>query len=104
MTIEEAIAHAQETADTRTDLCNECRQEHAQLAEWLTELKRLREENAELKRLLKTAVEDIKKHSFCGMCENSNDNSKCRKCKAITLDMFRWKHADEAEKLLKGGE
>ena len=42
MTIEEAIAHAKETADTRTDLCDECREEHKQLAQWLTELKELR--------------------------------------------------------------
>ena len=42
MTIEEAIAHAQETANTRNDLCNKCRDEHRQLAEWLTELRELR--------------------------------------------------------------
>ena len=42
MTIDEAIAHAQETADTRTDLCDECRKEHGQLAQWLTELRDLR--------------------------------------------------------------
>lgn len=42
MTIDEAIAHAKETAYTRTDLCDECREEHKQLAQWLTELKELR--------------------------------------------------------------
>lgn len=59
MTIEEAIAHAQKTADTRTDLCDECREEHRQLADWLTELKQLREETSKLKRLLKLAVDDF---------------------------------------------
>lgn len=59
MTIEEAIAHAQETADTRTDLCDECREEHRQLADWLAELKQLREETSKLKRLLKLAVNDF---------------------------------------------
>lgn len=58
------------------------------------------EENKELKKLLKLAVEDIRKHSFCSMCENFNDNSKCKKCKAITLDNFKWKHAEEALKLI----
>lgn len=58
------------------------------------------QENKEQKRLLKLAVEDIGKHSFCSMCENLNDNSKCRKCKAITLNNFKWKHADEAMKLI----
>ena len=121
MTIDEAIAHAKETADTRTDLCDKCREEHRQLAEWLKELKLLRadyekqksinyelveenqefvNENKELKRLIKLAAEDIGKHSFCSMCENLNDNSKCKKCKAITLDNFKWKHAEEALKLL----
>ena len=61
---------------------------------------KLEEENKELKKLLKLAVEDIRKHSFCSMCENFNDNSKCKKCKAITLDNFKWKHAEEALKLI----
>lgn len=42
MTLDEAIQHAQETADARTDLCAECRAEHQQLADWLRELKDLR--------------------------------------------------------------
>ena len=59
MTIEEAIAHAQQAADTRNDLCDKCREEHRQLAEWLKELKQLREETPKLKRLLKLAVNDF---------------------------------------------
>ena len=41
MTLEEAIKHAREVAESRTDLCDECRAEHEQLAEWLEELRRL---------------------------------------------------------------
>ena len=39
LSIDEAIAHAREVANTRTDLCDECRAEHRQLAEWLEQLK-----------------------------------------------------------------
>jgi isopenicillin N synthase-like dioxygenase len=38
----EAIRHAEETAKTRDDLCDECRKEHQQLADWLKELKEYR--------------------------------------------------------------
>ena len=65
------------------------------------EYQELASENRELKILLKLAIEDIDNCSFCSMCANHSDENKCRKCKAITLDMFKWKHGDEAEKLLK---
>lgn len=60
------------------------------------------EENAELKRMLKIAVEDIYNRSYCGMCENGIpiDNDVCDRCKAITLDMFEWRHKAEAMKLI----
>ena len=41
MTLEEAIEHADERAGDET-CCDECRHDHAQLAEWLRELKELR--------------------------------------------------------------
>ena len=56
MTIDEAIAHAREVAEERRKACNlawvwnnrenikKCAEEHEQLAEWLEELKRCREE------------------------------------------------------------
>lgn len=122
MTIEEAIAHAQQAADTRTDLCDECRDEHRQLAEWLTELKLLRadyenqksinyellkenqelvHENKELKRLLRLAVEDFEfiydEHSCAGECECDTFcpyNMEKNRC------LGEWKHAEEAMKLL----
>jgi len=40
MTLDEAIKHCEEVADSK---CDECGAEHRQLAEWLKELKRLRE-------------------------------------------------------------
>ena len=45
MTLDEAISHLQETLSDSTHKwsCAECREEHEQLAEWLTELKERRE-------------------------------------------------------------
>lgn len=123
MTIDEAIAHAQETADTRNDLCDKCREEHRQLAEWLKELKLLRadyekqksinyellkenqefvNENKELKRLLRLAVDALKKvseenHSYClsdGICDECDFTAEGNK------NWCKWKHADAALKLL----
>lgn len=52
MTIDEAIQHCEEVANGMTAQgdCKECAEEHRQLAEWLKELKHLREvkENGEL--------------------------------------------------------
>ena len=42
MTLEEAIKHAEEVAATS---CDECREEHEQLAAWLKELKRIKEDS-----------------------------------------------------------
>ena len=65
-------------------------------------VEKLEEENAELKRMLKLAVEDIHNRSYCGMCENGIpiDNDVCDRCKAMTLDMFEWRHKAEAMKLI----
>ena len=120
MTIEEAIAHAQQAADTRTDLCDKCREEHRQLAQWLTELKLLRadyenqksinyellkenqehvNENKELKRLLRLAVDDIA-WSNCNM----GDSDECPDCPYYSGKPGRclneWKHAEEVLELL----
>ena len=122
MNIEEAIAHAQETANTRTDLCDECRKEHSQLAEWLKELKLLRadyekqksinyelveenqefvNENKELKRLLRLALNDFEfiydEHSCTGVrecdtfCPYNMEKNRC---------LGKWKHAEEASEFL----
>ena len=42
MTLEEAIKHAEEVAATS---CDECREEHEQLATWLKELEKLKTES-----------------------------------------------------------
>lgn len=44
MTLEEAIKHARDVAENNSGVCEECVQEHKQLAEWLEELKHLREQ------------------------------------------------------------
>lgn len=104
----------------------EAAKNNRQLAEWLTDYKELknsvgavklgnmkealelireykadnvkqREQIAEYKRLLKLAVEDMKDKNFCkSVC--SRDNFACRV--SDTCD-FRWRYADEVEKLLK---
>ena len=138
-TLDEAIKHCLEVAeqnDTQADkwqeeggeewgkttACRECAAEHRQLAEWLTELKDLREENkvltrdclrliksndklrkklkqiAEYKRLLKTAVEDL---NFSSICLDRDACKVCAKRYNISCEKkFRWRYADEAEKLL----
>ena len=42
MTLDEAIKHAEEVAEEKR--CEKCAKEHRQLAEWLKELKQLREQ------------------------------------------------------------
>lgn len=42
MTLDEAIVHAREVAASLGD-CSECAKDHVQLAEWLEELRKLRE-------------------------------------------------------------
>lgn len=102
MTIEEAIAKHKSLSQVKSELAfktiNEVlrnhaiesdkkrSEEHLQYVAWLTELKQLREENFELKRLLRLAVEDFE--IFRSLISGSV------KCK--------WKHADEAEKLIGG--
>jgi len=63
MTLEEAIKHAEEVANNK---CNECGQEHRQLAEWLKDYKRLLEQEPckrEIEReyLFQSLCEDFKK-------------------------------------------
>lgn len=50
MTIKEAIKHCKEKANG----CSKCANEHAQLAEWLEELVKLRENQLRMKRELKS--------------------------------------------------
>lgn len=62
-------------------------------------MEKLKQENAELKRLLRLVTADITQD--CQVCANNQkciDNFRRRKCK------FKWRYAAEAEKLLNGGE
>ena len=98
---------------TKAEITEELREAECELSSLEEEFKRaveyarktcdnLEEENAELKRMLKIAVEDIYNRSYCGMCENGIpiDNDVCDRCKAMTLDMFEWRHKAEAMKLI----
>ena len=128
MTIEEAIAHAQQAADTRNDLCDKCREEHRQLAEWLKELKLLRadyekqksinyellkenqefvNENKELKRLLRLAVEEITKQKLYADLGMMSRGALCKSCKTRSITNrvcqvcnYEYEHAEEALKLI----
>lgn len=136
MTIDEAIKHCEEVVaryekQAANSMSKEgkeyncsCAAEHRQLAEWLTELKNLREENkvlisecdrlikekgellkkseqiAEYKRLLKAAVEDMNDNNICF---DINACNVCANNKCISCDTFKWRYLDEALKLI-GGE
>ena len=52
MTLDEAIEYAEWCAEDG-ETCDECAEEHRQLAEWLRELKRLRTENDKLRELVR---------------------------------------------------
>jgi len=144
MTLDEAIKHCLEVAEQnetqadkwqeeggeewgKTTACRECAAEHRQLAEWLTELRELREthnaevsiggffedtnkilvdrikeleeENEEAKRLLKMAVED-----FSNMYDHIFDYD--RMCDTCPLygerdNCLIWRYADEALALIE---
>ncbi len=102
MTLEQAIKHCEEVAEEQErkaqsigrqlvgraianyqNDCFECAADHRQLAEWLRDLK-------EAKRLLKAAMEDMNV-----LYESGKDEG----CVGIK---FKWRYADEVEKLLGG--
>ena len=64
------------------------------------------EETAELKRLLRLAVEDMKNVSDYNYCYHCNyGNPITRHCKEYkgNGNCYKWQHADEAMKLIGGG-
>ena len=71
MTLDEAIKHAEEVAEAYTkyniygdfESCDECGKEHQQLAEWLKELKQLREQKDVLNKI-KAEIEDLTYYSW----------------------------------------
>ena len=108
MTLDEAIAHAREVANTQRGKsgiclqnglecehfsdCLKCAEEHEQLAEWLEELKALREEKSEFLILAKDnyemgmesgynkAIDDCKELTFREVvyCDSLNDRTEFR--------------------------
>ena len=78
MTLEEAIKHARDTAENRTDLCDECRAEHKQLAEWLEQLVKLTEENERLKKILNTDISVVRVSRGSGKSEHLREVAQLR--------------------------
>lgn len=76
------------------------------IAEASIEIVKLEQENAELKRLLKLAVEDME-----NICEAYCDTYSCYPCDICKHDLikqdchaknkFKWRYSDEMERLLK---
>jgi hypothetical protein len=115
MTIDEAIRHCEEVAEnyryqrdyaadindvgTASD-CQNCADEHEQLASWLRELK-------EAKRLLKAAVEDVetlaKAFAEDEPCGSFTLCSECPLCIKEGCSCKEWRYKAEALKLI-GGE
>ena len=141
MTIDEAISHALEVAERQEHLstqsiflkarekCAECAADHRQLAEWLTELKDLREENKvlmqECDRLIKEKGELLSKVSggdvlrICQLEEQLEKAKRllkaavedinfyvdcyeahCDECCCSQDNHCHWKHEAEALKLI----
>lgn len=63
LSIDEAIVHAREVASVQKDKCEQCAKDHEQLAEWLEELKDLRQGRAdEGAKMIDEFVKAIEKH------------------------------------------
>lgn len=69
MTIDEAIEHAEEKACGN----GQCAKDHAQLADWLNELKLLRVENAKLRELVRQMYPEAKAFLQLGVQLGCND-------------------------------
>ena len=98
LSIDEAIAHAREVANTQRgksgiclqnglecehfSACLKCSKEHEQLAEWLEELKALREEKSDfqIKQIAKKPTKDkyVPELDFCPECGTEVTN--CNYC------------------------
>jgi DNA repair exonuclease SbcCD ATPase subunit len=110
--LNDAIYHLKESLADPTHKwgCEECKQEHEQLLEWLEDYKQLKDdyadldnrlrtantENDELKRMLRLAVEDF---------ETAMLEEKCKVCALEHCDydeICKWRHHDEAMELLGG--
>jgi len=70
MTLDEAIEHAEWCA---RESHGECAEEHRQLAEWLSELKRLKAQNKWLRRWY-TALMESHQKAFAESCKTATNN------------------------------
>ncbi|MGN1225550.1 MAG: hypothetical protein ACI4TG_10670 [Ruminococcus sp.] len=62
------------------------------------QVEQMKQENAELKRLLKLAVEDMKcNQSVCNLCKHSR--SACPKYKK-NFECFEWRYADKVKGMI----
>ena len=136
MTLEEAIMHLKESLADPTHKwgCEECKQEHEQLLEWLEDYKQLKSDyadldnklrtantdNGELKRMLKNSLEALYAMAenvrdecgevACGLCEYDSPLNEygemIYECEGVNgkTDCFKWRHHDEAMELLGGTE
>ena len=59
-------------------------------------IKRLEAENAELKRLLKLAIEDLERCDWCSLCKYNDDVT----CVSAVDNCFVWKHAEEVMRIV----
>ena len=88
MTLDEAIEHASQVADSYKDTtpCCKCANEHRQLAEWLTELKVLRDENDRLR----SELESVGTAAYPYWRSDLRDeNAKLRELLVIVSDVAR---------------
>ena len=70
MTLDEAIEHAEWCV---RESQGECAEEHRQLAEWLSELKRLKAQNKRFRRWY-TALRENQKKAFAESCKTATNN------------------------------
>lgn len=151
MTLDEAIQHCYDVANKG---CDECAEEHLQLAKWLEELKRhrkfrvnkdiknpfanisgyvcyhcdhkdeyiieyentgltpnqveqMKQENAELKRLLKLAAKELTP-DICDYCiyngsKHCEEENAELECGNMACQFAYWRHYDEVKGLIKNG-
>jgi hypothetical protein len=118
MDLESAIQHLKESLADPTHKwgCEECKQEHEQLLEWLEDYKELLTVITELKRLLMFAMDSMQVMSHadgcvaCSQCryetpigeDENGDYINSPHCDKS--DCFEWKYSDKAMKLLGGAD
>lgn len=120
MRLDDAIQHLRGSlSDANHDWgCDECKEEHEQLLEWLDDYKQLKSdyadidnrlrtantENDELKRLLRLAVDDFDKLANVESCYYPFCGERCPFDCTGGCEEREWKHHDEAMKLLGGAD